>query len=254
MRLFTVLMLGLLAASGCRKKSAPEFYALESDYTILVDREGDDAYLDDGMATVLAGLKAIPTDAEEGPRAATLIATIEREQKRVEDEAEARDAALAAAARPAPMPPGSDFGAPTGPSAGSADDETAEAGPAADAGPARPVAGMSQADFQRLFGACFTPGPPKALPGQAEGATMQLRDDDACRKQYGVPDADTKLYFVFVDDGLAGQRSERQTRTETVAPKPPEPPKPVDAGVYLLVPGAPLPDALRPLAPPAEEP
>ncbi|MEW6430982.1 MAG: hypothetical protein AB1730_05680 [Myxococcota bacterium] len=255
MRRVAILLMGLLVVSGCRKKTAPEFYQLESSYSILVARDGDDAYVSDEMAQVLEGLKQISPDAVEGPKAAALVAKIQSERDRVEREAKAAEAALAAAGRPPESPPATSFSAtPTG--LGDAPPAGADTGAAdvADAARRKPWGGMSVAEFQRMYGDCFEAGSDKALPGQAPGTAMKVKDDAACRAEFGSSDPDTSVFYVFGKDGLAGQLSEKRTVKETVTQKPA--PTPVDAGpsTFLLIPGAPLPEGLQapPAPPPAE--
>lgn len=256
MRRVAILLLGLLAVSGCRKKSAPEFYALESNYSILVARDGDDAYASEDMDTVLTGLKAINPEAVEGPKAAELAAKIEAERQRVAREAKAAADALAAAGRPADFPPGASTS--LFPPEPKTPEDAPPAAAAVDAGRRKPYGGMPLADFQKLYGDCFDTGPAMTLPNQPEGTSMVLRDDAACRAEFGAADPDTKTYFVFVKDALVGQRSEKRTVKEIIkepAPAAPAPAAAADAGQYLLIPGAPLPEELRPKVqppPPAE--
>lgn len=246
MRRVAILLLVLAAGTGCRKKTAPEFYGFESTYSIMVARDGDEAYATETMDQVLAGLEQIPADTVEGPKAAELAATIKRERARIAQEDKDREAALAAAEAPTPGPgPGPSLFPPPEP-------EEAPGAAAADAGgPQAPWGGMSSAEFTRLFGACFDAGPRKTLPGQPEGTTFVLKDEPKCRAQFKVADPSASLSFVFVKDALIGQTTEKKTTTETVKPAPPPPPEPEDAGVYLLIPGAPVPEELRPKLPPA---
>lgn len=245
MRRLAILLLGLLAMSGCRKKSAPEFYELESNYSIMVARDGDDAYSSPDMDAVLAGLQKIPSDSVEGPRAAALVATIANERARVAREAKEVADALAAAARiPEPPAPGPSLFPPP-PKDPTAD---TDAGPAA---PPKPYQGMSMADFQKYYGDCFVPGPPKTIPGNPEGVSLQIRDERGCRAQYNAADSRTRVFFVFVKEALVGQL------TEQAAPEPEKkvvPAQVVDAGsqTFLLVPGAPLPQELGGPPAPAE--
>jgi hypothetical protein len=253
--------MGLLVVAGCRKKSAPEYYALESDYSILVAREGDDAYASEDMDTILARLRAIDPDALEGPKAAELAAKIEAERQRVARETKEKEAAdaLAAVRRQAEFRPGVVTSAiqsePQGPE-GALPAQVVDV----DAGRRKPYGGMPRAEFEKLYGDCFDSGPAMTLPNQPEGSSMVLRDDAACRSEFGVADPATKTYFVFVKDALVGQRSETRTVKEVIkepasaAPAPPASAGPPDAGQYLLIPGAPLPPQLGgpPLPPPEE--
>src|SRR6185436_1608185 len=83
MRAAAVALSVCLLLSGCRKKSAREYYRLESDYSVLVSRDGDAAYDEPELATIIEGLNAIPADALERPKAEALLATIATETLRV---------------------------------------------------------------------------------------------------------------------------------------------------------------------------
>jgi hypothetical protein len=234
MRRVAILLLLLAAASGCRKKSAPQFYDLQSSYTILVDRSGDDAYAMPEMDVVLSGLEAIPADALEGPQASGLVAKIKAERERIAREAKAAQAALAAAGTPPAAVPSTPSLFPPPP----ANPQPAEG---VDAGaPTRPWAGMKVADLQKWFGGCFQAGPNKTLPGQPEGTTQQVKDDPKCRATFGSTDPASTTFYVFVKDALVGQTTETRTVTET-KPPPPKPPVYEDAGTYMVIPGAPAP-------------
>lgn len=96
------LTLGLLLVVGCRKPSAPDFYAAEADYEVLVLRLGDDAYADEQMRAVISRLLAVPKESREGPAALRLLDRIDAEAKRVARERAAAEARVAAATAPPP--------------------------------------------------------------------------------------------------------------------------------------------------------
>jgi len=238
MRRVAILLMLLAAASGCRKKTAPQFYELESTYSILVAREGDDAFAEPEMDRVLAGLEQIPADTVEGPKAASLVATIKAERDRAAREAKAREAALAAAtAVPTSVPTAPSLF----PKEKPADTPPAEA---PDAGaPARPWGGMTTAELKQHFGACFVPGPNKTLPGQPEGTSMQVKDDPKCRASLGSVDPNSTTFYVFVKDALVGQVTETRRAPEAAPSKTPSAAEAADAGptTMMIIPGAPLP-------------
>jgi hypothetical protein len=257
MRRVAIHVLALVAAlSGCRKKTAPEFYELEASHSILVARDGDEAYTSEEMDRVLEGLKKIPQDTVEGPRAAALIATINAERQRVEREAREHAAALAAAERPSLPPPESTSLFAPSPKGPAADTEGQDAGPPT---PTAPWGGMTVAEFQKLFGSCFMAGPPKTIPGHPEGVSFKVNDDPACRAKFGSTDSNTSTFFVFVKDALVGQTSEQKTTIPGKAP-PPGPPIYLDGGSFLAIPGAPVPEGypvvpgVPPGAPPPSAP
>ncbi|MEW5740455.1 MAG: hypothetical protein AB1938_16125 [Myxococcota bacterium] len=249
MRRLAILVLAVAAAlSGCRKKTAPEFYELESSYSIMVARDGDDAYASEEMDRVLEGLKKIPADAVEGPRASSLVTTITTERARVAREAQEREAALAAAEQPSQAPPsGPSLFEPIKAPAPAAGADGQDAG----AIPTRPWGGMTEAELQKHFGSCFTAGPPKTIPGHPEGSSFRVNDDAACRQKFGSTDPNTSTFLVFVKDALIGQTTEQKTVIPG-KPPPPGPPVYVDAGSFLAIPGAPVPEGypVVPGAPP----
>jgi hypothetical protein len=234
-RVAILLMVLAAAASGCRKKSAPQFYELQSTYTILSDRHGDDAYAMPEMDQVLAALEQIPADTVEGPKAATLVSKIKSERERLAREAKEREAAMAAAATPPTTMPTAPSLFPREPAP---KPEAVDAG-----GPTKPWGGMKVADLQKWFGSCFEQGPNKTLPGQPEGTTQQVKDDPKCRAAFGSTDPASTTFYVFVKDALVGQTTETRKVTETVKPSPPRPAG--DAGTtgpFLVIPGAPAPE------------
>ena len=97
MRLVLLCVLATLV-SGCRKKSSPEFYELESAQAILIAHEGDDALATPEMADVIARLEAIPASAIEKPRAVALASKLTADKARVTAE-QARAAAEEAQAK-----------------------------------------------------------------------------------------------------------------------------------------------------------
>ncbi|GMU62557.1 MAG: hypothetical protein AMXMBFR34_43200 [Myxococcaceae bacterium] len=238
MRRVALLLALALLASGCRKKSAPEFYDLESSYSVMVASDGDDAYGTAEMDRVLAALQAIPPDTIEGPKAAALVTTIQAERNRIAQEVAEREKALAAVDRPPdPMPPGPSLFPPP--------KDEADGGEV-DAGLRKPWGGMTIAEFQQLYGACFVAGPKKTLPGQGEGTSFVVKDEPKCRAAFGVTDPSVDTFYVFVKDGLVAQTNERKPVEAPPEKKQPEPPPVEDAGQYLFIPGAPLPEHLRP--------
>lgn len=221
-RVLALLCLGALALAGCRKKTAPEYYGWESNYSILVARDGDDAYASPDMDAIVAGLAKIPADTLEGPKAAALSAKIAGERARIAAEKEA--------ATPPPtkewVPPATTTTAVVKPP-----DKPPE-----DAGaPTAPWAGMAKAEFVALFGACMKEGKKANVPGLGEVETYVVQKTGDCEKKYGSNQPDTDTVFLFAKDRLAGQRYE--TKTQVV----------VDAGVLPVLVDAGLP-------PPAEAP
>lgn len=235
--LITCLLLSL-TLSGCKKKSSAEFYRLESEHSVLLTREGDEAYASDEMDVVLAGLRAIPEDTLEKPRADALVATITTEQARVK-------AARPTAAVNAPDDVNARFEAiKAARVVETIQANEADAG-AQDAGPVEPTKGMSEADFLKAFGVCFTRGEPFALADGGTATTQLVRDDAKCQAQHGTPGATTR--WLFVSGGLFAklvETSSAKSSTSTTVidagtPKPPPAPQP-EPEPALAIPGAPV--------------
>jgi hypothetical protein len=208
LRVGALVVLAALVLSGCRKKSAPQFYQLESNVTILADRDGDDAWSGDEMSTALAALKAIDPEAVEGPKAQALITKIEGERQRVARE---KAEAEAVVAKVVPRPTVRLFDEPKGTGGASG---ASVATPDASV-PDRPWGGMSVADFQKHFGRCMTNEGEQAVVGLGQATVFSVKGDDAaCRKLYGLPDdGSVRQTFAFRNDQLANQRTESHTRT-----------------------------------------
>ena len=178
--LLLCVLQGLLMSS-CRKKTSPEFYKLEAAHSILVAREGDDAFVSDEMTVILSGLQAIPEDALERPRATALAAQISAERSRV------------AAEKIKPPPP-----APVDPFAGrpsalepvKVEPTTAGTEEQSDAGApgeeaTQPWSGMAEKLFVARFGTCFGAPVPATLPDGKPATSYMLTSKADCQKQHG---------------------------------------------------------------------
>jgi hypothetical protein len=247
--LLLCLLLPALMLTGCRKKSSKEFHKLEADQSILVAREGDDAYVSPEMDAIIAGLQAIPGDALEKERAAALVATLSAEKARVQAE-------KAAAAAPKP-PPEDPFAGrtpeptPSNPEPTPPPEEAAPA-EAADAGePAEPWSGMDEKRFVAKFGSCFSAAPEATLPDGQKASAYVLNSKDAkCQKQFGLPD--TVVRYLFTARGLWGKATETvQTRDAGVItlPVPPQPPPTAPPPPIITTPGAPQPEGYDKISP-----
>lgn len=246
--LLCLLLPGLLL-TGCRKKSSKEFYKLEADQSILVAREGDEAYLTPEMDAVLAGLQAIPDDALEKEKATNLAAKLTAEQARVK----AEKAALAAPPRPPPSDPFAGRTteptpvepAPPGP------EDLGDAGEPVDAGePTQPWSGMEEKDFVQRFGSCFSAAPKATLPDGREATAYVLSANPKCQKQFGLPD--TTVRYLFTERGLWGKATETvQVRDAGVfqLPVPPQPPPPPAPPPIITTPGQPQPEGYDKVGP-----
>jgi hypothetical protein len=66
-----------------------------------------------------------------------------------------------------------------------------------------PEQGMSEADFTRFFGSCFSKGPPNTLSSGADAASVQvLSASPACQKRFGTGVANGQVLFLFGPKGL----------------------------------------------------
>jgi hypothetical protein len=240
--LLLCVLLSTLVLTGCRKKTSKEFYKLESEQSILVSRDGDDAYLSAEMDAVLAGLQAIPEDALEKDKANNLVAKLNAERDRVKAE-------KAALAKPTPPPEDPFAGRTPTPTETPtpAPEETAPAEEVSDAGEpevTQPVSGMDEKVFVQKFGSCFSAAPEATLPDGRKAHAYELNAKDAkCQKQFGQPD--TTVRYLFTDRGLWGKATETlQVRDAglIVLPVPPQPPPPAPAPPIITTPGAPQPE------------
>ncbi len=233
-----VLMMLLVVASGCRKKSAPEFYRLEGDVTVLEAREGDDAWESPEMAEVERALSAIPADVIEAPKVQGLLAKVRAERARVVAEREAR--------RPRPSEP-TRFERPDEPGA-TTDEPGTEAEDDAGA-PRDPVLGMSEADFLAAFGGCFKSGPAVDVPDAGRGPSHVVLARPDCEGRFG--EKGSTVSYVFSDGKLSGRRFEGPPSIEfhdAGSPPPrvlPPPATPFDAGQMISFPGAPRPENME---------
>ncbi len=195
----TLLVVCVLALAACRKKSAPEYYQLESNVSILSTRDGDEAWGSDEMGQTLAALKKVDPEAVEGPKAQALVAKIEGERARV-----AREAAEAEAAAKVPSPPNVRL---------SERPSSAPPPEPVDAGrPERPYLGMSQGEFKSLFGACMQPEGEQPVPGLGTVVAWSVRGTDAaCRKKYGLVDESVRHLYLFQNNQLSAERTEQRT-------------------------------------------
>lgn len=220
--------LALMIASGCQKQSAPEFYKLESQATILIDGEGDDAWLSAQMEELAAGLQKIPPDAIEGPRAAALLARINAERGRLLA-LRAKPREVSAVGSPSPS-----FPSPAAAVASAEPAEPIDAGPASEP---MPTPGMPEVDFVKLFGACFTKGAPLTLQGK-QATSQVVTNSTSCVKRFGGGEG--QVSYLFADGKFAGTRTTVRQTTQ-LPPLPPKPVEPVDAGEpRLFYPGQPL--------------
>lgn len=235
------VLVALMLAGGCRKKSAPQFYELESTSSILIAREGDDAWESDEMDRVLEGLKAIPTDALEADKVSELIKKIEGERARLKQERASDEADTKASEAKRPQLPRLIADVP----------EDAGSEGEVDAGPDLPYAEMPISLFNKRFGACMEPVVEGEQPNLGKVLLFTVRSTDDCRARFKVP-ADSKLTYVFKDGVLRGERTERRTDAGLYIPPPPPPPPVEDAGpaqLQFVIPGTPAPQPAPPQSP-----
>lgn len=245
--LLLLCVLEALLLSGCRKKSSPEFYKLESQQSVLISRDGEDAYVSDEMAGVISALQAIPEDALEKPRATELAAKLSAEQARILAE-------RAAAAKPRPPP---DQAAPPPPPPPPPEPAAAAEAPPADQPdggpppPAQPWAGMEEKVFQERFGKCFAAGAKATLPDGKPATRYALNPGADCQKQYGGAN-EPGLSYLFTDKGLWGKSNETTTVVDagriTIPGVPPPPPPPPGPDI-ITTPGAPQPEGYQKTSP-----
>lgn len=197
-------MVVVLGGAGCRKKTAPQFYDLESKYSVNVARDGEDAYSTPEMDAIVAGLSAIGDDTVEGPKAKKLLATISGERDRLKKEkAEAQKAIQTTVIPTLTLESPKNTGTASAPVVD-----------AVDAGkPSEPYGNMSLTEFKAVFGLCMNDLGTIDLgskPGKGQGFTNQ--DSAQCKAQLHLDDA-TKVTYVFVDERLTERKVERTVMT-----------------------------------------
>ena len=233
MRFVLSLCVVALLLTGCRKKSSPEFYKLEGAQDVLIDQRGDDAYVAPEMASIIAGLAAVPDDALEKPRAQALVTKLVAGAARVK--AERTEPPKLPAVDPFPgLAP---YVAPVDPPPPAPVEEVV------DAGEAEPWAGMDEATFAKRYGTCFSKGPNTEVSRGVPATSQVLASSVDCQKRLGTPRGTTS--YLFVDGGVWGKVVATYALLDAGArPQPPPPPAaPPDAGeVFLTIPGAPLPE------------
>lgn len=235
--LLLCLLAGLL--SGCPKKSSPEFYKLEADQSILVARDGDDAWVSPEMTGIVAGLTAIPDNAIEKPRAQALVAKIAAERARV----------TAERVEPPKGPQVDPFAGRLSPSGTTTEVEAVSPPPETtegDAGaePLAPWARMEEKRFVALFGKCFASGPAAVTSDGGAATTQVLATSADCQKRFGAPNGVTS--FLFTDKGLSEKIVETTVVIDagTVTTPGRQPPTPDAGPPVLLIPGAPMPEGV----------
>lgn len=236
------VMLVAAAFSGCRKKHSMEFGLYKADYTALIDRQGDDAYLSPQMDEVVAHLKSVDPETVEAAEARMLMDKIATEKVRVTADREAKAKAVAEATAAPPTAP-TGFGAPVDlskvgpiPDLNAVDAGVADAGAKAEE---RPEGGMAESDFRAKFGICFESPRAVNLPsGPVQAYQVKNRPD--CVK-YGGPDvswyfANGKLGGTFTE---VAQKQEATTPPAEDQPKKPEPAPAQPAKPQIVFPPAP---------------
>jgi hypothetical protein len=211
MRLLWVVIALAVLATGCRKRSAPEFYRLESDVEVLASRDGDDAWVSPEMEGLGQRLGAIPADAVEAPRAVALAARIVSERDRVVAE---RAQAQADRNRPAPTMAAMGLG---GEAMQAQPSATVAPAAAPDAGPSEPVPGMELKAFLRAFADCMELAPVQDVPTVGKASAYLVKSLSACQTKFKVPNDQARRYYLFVADRLVGERTEQRVASPAPA-------------------------------------
>lgn len=221
MRRWVLLLLLALTMSACRKKSAPEFYTLESEVQVLLAQEGDDAYGSPELTALEAKLAAIPSNTVEGPLAQALLTKLRADKARVLAEGQ-EDDGEPGTARGRGDDTGRPLFDPAPPSGAGANGDEKDAGVQL----VRPFLGMPESTFLAAFGECVRPGPGVSVPGVGAATSLEVKADPDCQDRLGQRGA--KTLWVFVEGSLHGTQSETPAVTTYIdagapPPKPPEP-------------------------------
>lgn len=238
-----VLILLALCGAGCSKKSSKEFHRLAADQEILVTREGDEAWASPEMDAIAAGLTTVPPDALEKERAIALVAKIAAEKARVLAEREANKPPP----RPVVAPP--EFARPTEeaspPPTDPPEDQPVDAGRIL----LEPEQGMSEAEFTKLFGSCFSKGPVNKLSSGADATSVQvLASTPACQKRFGTGMANGQTLFLFGPKGLVEKATvviQELDAGQQVIPGR-QPPTPDPGPPVMTIPGMPAQPVVSP--------
>lgn len=232
MRVWLLLAGSVLSLASCRKQSSEAFHRLDAEQSVLISRDGDDAYVSNEMDVIIAGLNGVPENALEKDRAVALSGKLRAEQRRVREE---RTPAVVKAAPPQPAEPLRNLSPPE-PVA----PVTPPPPPDEDAGPpTAPFAGMEEKAFLALFGRCFSAGEATPGPDGRPAKTQVVVDGSDCLKKFGRPGA-TRTLYVFVDGRFQLVRTQTLVDAGTPA-APPRPASAADAGERVMtLPGAPV--------------
>lgn len=203
MRIAAALCVLALVCSGCLRQGEPSAAYAEGTkaFNELYGRYLEEAYAHPDMAAAEEKLASVPKDSSDYRHAQELVKRIQSGRERTQAERDAREEAMANAARPTPN---FEFRRDTEP-------EIAPPAPEAklvvDAGEAaQPAVGMAIADLQRRWGDCFVAGPSLEVRGQGELSTLELRDLLFCRQRH--PGFDQRL--VAFEGGTVRMLAEKK--------------------------------------------
>jgi hypothetical protein len=236
--LLVVCLLSAALLEGCRRKSWNTYYQLDGQQQVAIARDGDDAYVGEEMNGIIAALRAAPADSKEYEQALKLADKLTAEQQRVQAELDAKKKVAAVPPPPNPVAPAFPTVAAPAPAPAPSGD--------ADAGDDEPFFGMSEADFLKAFGKCFTPGPDTTGPDGGAATSQLAKNEPACAR-FNTPGAETSYVFLKAS-GLWGSVTKTAPRLEKVT-TPPGPAQMVataDAGERIMtIPGAPVREGYR---------
>ncbi len=240
----------VVAVLGCRKPSGKAFYEFNTQYELLVARDGDAAYAQPDMDSIVQGLSSVPEGAAERGAAQAVLQKITAARQRIAAEEEAaKQVVERSRADTTPTMPSyfENRGAPVPP-------PPAALRPAGDAGVKIPTldGNLDEKALALHFAGCFDPGVAGPLPqDDRRGVGYTIRGSADCRRRMGLS-ATGEVVLFFVDGHLAKQLTRSQV--------PPAVPEPriiqvlVDAGPLpeprMTFPGAPRPE----LPPPTVSP
>jgi hypothetical protein len=221
-RFLAFLWLTSLLALGCSRRGgpSPDYEAANARYSHLYADRFEDAYTDPAMDGVIAQLQRVPANSSDSPAAQQLLQKIQqgRAEAKRRDDAFKKDIAVLGQ----PPPPGTftaDFSRPSSPAPppAPAQDAGQDAG-----GPEEPASGMAVAEFQRLWGDCFTPSDPVNVVGVGLRDGWQLKDYNRCRS--ALPGFDQRLIVTDSKAVIGVYPLSAVRRPPPPIAPPPEPP------------------------------
>nr|WP_211194630.1 hypothetical protein [Pyxidicoccus fallax] len=173
-----------LAPSACRRDSGPsaDYEEASRRFSTLYAQKLDGAFLDPQIGEIEAQLQRVPADSLDAQGARELLQRIREGRKRMQQDADAREKAIATAREVPPVTSGA-FEDATREQTPPPAEEVPDAGPP-DAGSTGPQAGTPASELVAGFRGCFRRDAPIQVEGRGVRETWELADRTSCRLEY----------------------------------------------------------------------